>query len=85
MHRGDAERRASSPRPAAMPVPGEIYLEYTTVAGHLRVVAVDADTGVEVTVVGPPGISQDDISRVAVRKLRRRLAREDAARPGRYA
>lgn len=63
-HAADADR----------PSPGEIYLEYLPLGHQLRVVAVDAATGVEVTVVGPSSVSAEDIGRIAARKLKRRLA-----------
>lgn len=70
--RGRAVRRLD---PLATPVPGEVYIEYMTHGGQLRAVAVDAASGVEVTVFGPSSTVPDDLGRIAVRKLARRLAR----------
>ena len=57
----------------AQPRPGEIYIEFFTIANQIKAVAVDARTGVEVTVFGPKSVSRDDIQALAVRKLKRRL------------
>jgi hypothetical protein len=42
------------------------------------VVAVDANTGVEVTVIGPANASQADMQKLALAKLKARIAREQA-------
>ncbi len=64
-------RRADS-RPRA----GEVYIEFTQIGKSVRVVAVDATTGIEVTVVGPTSASQADLERLAVAKLKRRLSQK---------
>lgn len=58
------------------PREGEIYIEFTAISGHLKAVAVDANTGIEVTVFGPGTVSQNELQNIAVQKLRRRLAQE---------
>lgn len=64
-----------------LPRPGEVYLEYLPLGHQLRVIAVDAATGIEVTVVGPTSVPPEEVGRIAARKLKRRLAaREEAAR-----
>jgi hypothetical protein len=80
-------RRRSSgiaPRDVPAPVAGEVYLEYFPIGKLLRAVAIDAATGVEVTVFGPSSVSREDLGRIAARKLARRLARETAARSGQH-
>lgn len=64
------------------PRPGEIYLEYLPLGRQLRVVAIDAATGVEVTVVGPSTVPAEEVGRIAARKLKWRLAREAGCAPG---
>jgi hypothetical protein len=64
-------------RPELIPAPGEVYLEYLAIGGQLRVVAIDAATGLEVTVFGPASIDPDELGRIAARKLARRLGRDD--------
>jgi hypothetical protein len=59
------------------PVPGEIYLEFQSVGKQVRVTAIDAGTGTEVVVFGPHTASQSDLKNLAVRKLQKRLAREE--------
>ena len=69
-------REAFGPRGGAGAAPraGEVYIEFTRHGAQLRAVAVDAATGVEVTVFGPASIARNDLARIAVRKLERRLA-----------
>lgn len=55
---------------------GEIYLEFVPVGKMVRVVAVDAATGTEATIVGPHNAARTDLERIAVRKLRMVLARK---------
>lgn len=64
------------------PRPGEIYLEFRPIGQQVQVNAIDAATGIEVSVFGPASASQEDLKRIAVRKLQRRLDREKAARAG---
>jgi hypothetical protein len=52
---------------------GEVYFEFTPVAGTVRVAAIDAATGTEVTVIGPARASEADLKRLALQKLRARL------------
>ncbi|MHA7773413.1 DUF6898 family protein [Roseibium sp. M-1] len=58
------------------PQPGEIYLEFRPVGQQVKVSAIDAATGIEVSVFGPTSASQQDLKQLAVRKLQRRLAQE---------
>jgi len=55
------------------PRPGEVYLEYRPVGKQVQVNAIDAATGIEVSVFGPASASQEDLKRIAVRKLQRRI------------
>lgn len=48
---------------------GEVLLEFHQVGDYVRVSAIDTVTNVEVTVVGSPKVTQDDLTRLAVRKL----------------
>ena len=54
---------------------GEVYVEVTPLGNMVRVVAVDAATGVEASIVGPANAAKADLERVAVRKLDMILAR----------
>ncbi len=56
------------------PRPGEIYLEFHQVGQQVKVTAIDAATGIEVSTFGPVSVAQEDLKRVAVRKLKRRVA-----------
>lgn len=58
------------------PRPGEVYLEFRPVGQQVKVSAIDAATGIEVSVFGPASTSQEDLKRIAVRKLQRRIEQE---------
>lgn len=60
------------------PRPGEIYLEFLPVGQQVKVTAIDAATGIEVSTFGPASAAQEDLKRLAVRKLQRRLEQEAA-------
>ncbi len=55
---------------------GEIYFEFTPIGRSVKVSAIDAATGLEVSVVGPASASQADLTRLALQKLKSRLAAE---------
>lgn len=71
------------------PQVGEFYIEYRLIGAQQRAVAIDPVTGIEVSVFGPAKVPRDDLGRLAVRKLQRRLAAEKKPDPdpngGRYA
>ncbi len=54
----------------------EIYFEFVAVGASVKVTAIDGQTGIEVTVVGPVTAAQSDLQRLALAKLKSRLARE---------
>jgi hypothetical protein len=54
---------------------GKVYFEFTAVGGAVKVAAIDARTGIEVVVMGPATASQRDLERLALQKLKARLAR----------
>ena len=47
----------------------EILLEFHHVGDYIKVSAIDAATNVEASIVGSPRTSQQDLTRLAVRKL----------------
>ncbi len=51
----------------------EVLFEFTVVGAVMKVAAIDAATGVEVTVMGPVHASRADLQKLALGKLRRRL------------
>lgn len=55
------------------PRAGEIYLEFHPIGHQVKVTAIDAATGIEVSTFGPASAAQEDLKRVAVRKLQRRI------------
>jgi hypothetical protein len=56
--------------------PREVYFEFTQIGSSVRVVAIDAASGVEVTVVGPATAAPSHLQRLALAKLKVRMARE---------
>lgn len=52
---------------------GGVYFEFTPVGASVKVAAIDAATGIEVSVVGPARASQADLQRLALQKLKARL------------
>ena len=53
----------------------EVYFEFKAVGSVMRVAAIDAETGIEVTVMGPATAARADLERLALQKLKARLAR----------
>ena len=53
---------------------GEVYFEFTAIGRSVKVSAIDAATGVEVSVVAPATAARADLQRLALQKLRARLA-----------
>jgi uncharacterized protein DUF6898 len=56
--------------------PREVYFEFTAIGGSVKVVAIDALTGTEVSVIGPVNAAQSDLERLALQKLRARMVRD---------
>jgi hypothetical protein len=55
------------------PKSGEVYFEFTAIGRNVKVAAIDAATGIEISVLGPVTASQADLQRLALQKLRARL------------
>jgi hypothetical protein len=53
--------------------PAEVYFEITFIGASARVVAIDAVTGIEVTVIGPARAARTYLERLALAKLARAL------------
>ena len=60
----------------AAEAPREVFFEFTAIGSTVKVVAIDAATGTEVSVIGPVSAAQADLEQLAVGKLKARLARE---------
>ena len=54
----------------------EVYFEIIVIGASAKVVAVDATTGIEVTAIAPANTSRADLQRLALGKLKARIARE---------
>ena len=58
--------------------PHHIYFEITVLGTTAKVAAIDGASGVEVSVMGPAHAVNGELKRIAVVKLRARLARDAA-------
>ncbi len=52
---------------------GEIYFEFTAIGRSVKVVAIHAASGAEVSVMGPASAARSDLERLALQKLKVRL------------
>jgi hypothetical protein len=52
----------------------EVYFEFTAIGRSVKVAAIDAATGVEVSVVGPASATPAQLQQLALQKLKARLA-----------
>lgn len=64
--------------PARGTEPREVYFEFVTIGTTVKVMAIDGATGTEVSVMGPASAAQADLERLALAKLKLRLARDGA-------
>ncbi len=55
---------------------GEIYLELYPIGASMKVSAIHAETGIEVSIMAPANAARADVQRLAVNKLKARLKRE---------
>jgi Domain of unknown function (DUF6898) len=62
-------------KPPGQDADREVYFEFTSLGSSVRVAAIDAATGIETVVVGPASASAADLERLALAKLKARLAR----------
>jgi hypothetical protein len=58
---------------------GEILFEFTAIGRSVKVVAIHAASGIEVSVLGPASAARSDLERLALQKLVARLGREHGA------
>jgi hypothetical protein len=54
--------------------PRDVYFEFTVVGSTVRVAAIDGQTGMEVVVMGPAAARKADLEKLALAKLKARLA-----------
>ena len=54
----------------------EVFFEITLIGATAKVVAIDGASGIEVAVLGPAHAAERELKRLAVTKLRARLARQ---------
>ena len=54
----------------------EVYFEFVAIGHSVKVTAIHAVSGVEVSVLGPASAARSDLERLALQKLVARLGRE---------
>lgn len=55
--------------------PREVFFEFTAIGTTVKVSAIDAATGTEVSIMGPANAMQADLERLALQKLKVRMAK----------
>ncbi len=55
------------------PQHNEIYFEFTTIGRNVKLSAIHAASGTEVSIMGPASASQADLQRLALQKLMAKL------------
>ncbi|MDQ2083707.1 serine hydroxymethyltransferase [Xanthobacteraceae bacterium Astr-EGSB] len=55
----------------------DVYFEFTVIGTSVKATAIDSVTGIEVSVVGPVTARRNELQRLALAKLERRLTREN--------
>ena len=61
--------------PPAAGQPREVYFEFTVIGPTVRVAAIDGLTGIEVVVIGPATARKADLEKLALAKLKAKLAK----------
>jgi len=51
----------------------EVYFEFIAIGHSVKVIAIHAASGTEVSVVGPASAARSDLERLAIQKLAARL------------
>jgi hypothetical protein len=54
----------------------EVYFEFTQLGASVKVTAIDAASGIEVSAIGPATAAPAHLQQLALAKLKARLARE---------
>ncbi len=54
----------------------EVLFEFTVAGAFMKVAAIDATSGIEIVVLGPAQSARMDLKKLALAKLRRRLAQD---------
>jgi hypothetical protein len=58
--------------------PRDVFFEITVMGATAKVAAIDGASGIEVLVLGPASAAETELKRLALAKLRARLARRAA-------
>lgn len=55
---------------------GPVYFEHIAIGHSVKVTAIDGATAIEVSIVGPANAARADLERLALQKLKARLAKQ---------
>lgn len=65
----------SARRSYGVPRAGEVYVEIRVIGNYAKATAIDAESGIEASVVGPSNAAPSDLKKLAARRLEQVLAR----------
>jgi hypothetical protein len=65
--------------PAPHASPREVLFEFTVIGTVVKVAAIDAATGIEVSIMAPAHATRGDLQKLALAKLNARLATHSAS------
>jgi hypothetical protein len=54
----------------------DVFFEFIVIGATVKVTAIDSETATEVSIMGPANAAKSDLQKLALRKLKARLARE---------
>ena len=69
--------RRDNRNPGQAQGPGEVYIETQRIGSFVKVSAIDAKTGIEVSIQGPASATQKELETIAVNKLKYVMAKKN--------
>ncbi len=68
--------RRDNRNPGQGQTPGEVYIETQKIGTFVKVSAIDAKTGIEVSIQGPASATQKELETIVVNKLKYVMAKK---------
>ena len=68
--------RRDNRNPGQAQSPGEVYIETQRIGSFVKVSAIDANTGIEVSIQGPASATQNELETIAINKLKYVMAKK---------
>ena len=69
--------RRDNRNPGQAQGPGEVYIETQRIGSFVKVSAIDAKTGIEVSIQGPASATQKELETIVVNKLKYVMAKKN--------